>query len=902
MLGVDVVADDTVDQAQEDLTNGNTQSAVVRLKARLDEVPDDAAARLLLGNIYLDIDDATAAAQEFERALAAGAKDSDALIPLARALLAQGASAQLLERIPPPTDGEPQWQGELLGLRGAALLATGETDAAGDTFEQASQLAPDLALPLVGLAQLATINEDDDRARTLLERAIAAEPSSAQAWEAFGSLEYRQQRFEEAAAAFGEALEREPDQWLLRYRRALSNVEAKAVEAVRSDFEALRPYASTFPGILYLQGRLALLEDDPETAAQALEEFLGVAPGDPRARYYTALALLQSGRPAQAEERLIRLQAARPNNPMVAVLLTLTRLQDGNPEGAEEAIRPFAERPNATPPQLVLLRRAVLAQGRNDEALTLTARLADMQPESIEPRIALAQLSILSGDYAAALKHLKQAKSLAPDSLPTRLLTIRALLGVGDIEAAKRESRETLEQAPDDPVAQAIFASTLALDGDTDGAKAAFERALALNPSFTGAALALAALEAGNDRFDSAQATLESLLQADAGNTEAILALAELDRRDGDDAASSKRLHDALDRNPRDLRVRITLAQERLTDGDIDAGLRLLQDAPPDQAQTPALLRLRGRAELASDRADLAMVSFKRLTQQQPKRPQGYFLMAATAATIGDTDGVEQHLIDGLDRDQAQQLRRRTLARILAALPDDRSRENLLERLLAAAPTHPTVVTAHAGFALNQGGFEIALPALQQLYDDKPDDPVRLADLALAHERAGQIDRAFALLENWTATHPESSQPRMLLAEMALRANRIDTAKAQYRSILDTAAQNPIALNNLAMLLADEDPQSALPLAEQAYALRPQDPSFIDTLGTILLNLGQTRRALPLLAEAHAGSDDPSIGFRYAKALAATGQTRDARALLLEINLLPFPEKAQAEALLQKLR
>lgn len=902
VLGPAVAVDDVLQQAREDLREGRTQSAAIRLKTRLQQDPNDAAARLLLGQLHLDTGNPSAAVEEIDRALDLGADEIDALPALGRALLKNRDFDQLFERIQPPVSGDPNWRAELLGLRGAALLATQQIDRARRLFEQARELAPELALPLIGLAQLAAIDQDEQQLRSLLEQAVAAEPGSDQAWESLGALEQQQRRYAKAAEAFGEAIRRKPARWTLHYRRALANIELKERAAVREDLRILHRQAKRFPGIQYLRGRLALLEDDPAAATEAFEAYLRAVPEDPRGLYYAALALQQNGRLAQAEEYLFRLQASYPKNPMTATLLALTRLQSGNPKGAEEAIRPLAQATDATPGQLELLRRAVLAQGRSDEALALTERLVAMRPDETRPRIALAQQLIRSGDYATARDELEQVLSLAPTALDARILLIRAQIGLGDQAGAEQASKRLLEEWPDRALTHNVRAAVLALQGDRDAAKAAFEQALILDPASTRAALGLAALEIRSNQTGAARKTLAGLLQNDPGNTTAVLALASLDRHEGGTAAYTKRLAKALRKDPQDIALRLSMAGAFLNDGDGEAAERVLQETPPDQAESVAVLALRAQAALIDDRPEMALFTLKRVAQLQPDRPQVHFLMATTALEIGDSRAAEQHMLDGLEHDQAETLGRNSLARILNGLPHPGDREALLERLLSAAPSHKTLITAKAANALDQRDFDTALTLLKQARDDQPDDPVRVMDLARGYDRADQPTMALGTLQDWLDGHPEAAAPRMLLAEIALRNDRLDLAKAQYRKVLALSPQSPTALNNLAMLMADESPRRALPLAERAYDLRPDNPAFKDTLGTVLLNLGEIDRALPLLAEAHRGSEDPSISFRYAKALAAAGRSREARLLLLEINLRPFPEQAQAQTLLKELR
>ena len=68
-------------------------------------------------------------------------------------------------------------------------------------------------------------------------------------------------------------------------------------------------------------------------------------------------------------------------------------------------------------------------------------------------------------------------------------------------------------------------------------------------------------------------------------------------------------------------------------------------------------------------------------------------------------------------------------------------------------------------------------------------------------------------------------------------------AKKSYESALEASPNAAVAANNLAWILADErqDLDRALMLANQASALRPEDPQVFDTLGWVYMQNGCRR-------------------------------------------------------------
>ncbi|MEW6280979.1 MAG: tetratricopeptide repeat protein [Candidatus Eremiobacterota bacterium] len=76
--------------------------------------------------------------------------------------------------------------------------------------------------------------------------------------------------------------------------------------------------------------------------------------------------------------------------------------------------------------------------------------------------------------------------------------------------------------------------------------------------------------------------------------------------------------------------------------------------------------------------------------------------------------------------------------------------------------------------------------------------------------------------------------------------------------------------------------QDALPDAEEAARLAPEEPGVRDTLGLVYLGLGRTEAALKELERASQGSPDPGLRAHLGLALARSGQTKRARRAFLE--------------------
>ncbi|NPV47389.1 MAG: tetratricopeptide repeat protein [Armatimonadetes bacterium] len=96
---------------------------------------------------------------------------------------------------------------------------------------------------------------------------------------------------------------------------------------------------------------------------------------------------------------------------------------------------------------------------------------------------------------------------------------------------------------------------------------------------------------------------------------------------------------------------------------------------------------------------------------------------------------------------------------------------------------------------------------------------------------------------------PESIEERFVAGTELYMAGRLDEAVAQFREALVIDPDHALCANNLALVLADEqlDTASAVAWARRAVQAVPDDPKLIETLGWALARDGQYEQALRIL-------------------------------------------------------
>ena len=114
--------------------------------------------------------------------------------------------------------------------------------------------------------------------------------------------------------------------------------------------------------------------------------------------------------------------------------------------------------------------------------------------------------------------------------------------------------------------------------------------------------------------------------------------------------------------------------------------------------------------------------------------------------------------------------------------------------------------------------------------------------------------------------------------------------------MLDTDPKDTQVLNNLAWTGWQTKDPKALEYAETANTLAPNQPPIMDTLGTLLIEKGETARGVELLRKASSlAPDAPALRLSFAKALIKINQKGEAKKELEELAKLGDKFPAQSE-------
>ena len=893
--------DGLIAEARQYRQKGETKAAVIQLKNALQQAPNHAAARLLLGEVYLDAGDPLSAEKELRKAQTLGVKPVELMPALGKALLMLGQPDKVLAEI--RLDPASPEQIEVIGLRAEAYLSLGDVEQARQLFDLMLKQRPDYAEALLGLARIALGSAQFDQAGALLERSLAKQPGDIDTLRLKGDLLRIRGKNEEARLVYQQILALRPNNTFAHIDLANLHIQAGRFADAKTEIDAARKSAPNSLIVLHAQALLDFREGKQKAALEALQQVLRAAPDHMPSLLLIGAVQLALGSATQAEQYLRRFLEANPQHLYASKLLASVAFKNGKPELAFEILRPLlTSYPNDTE-LLALAGEAQMRMRQFSKAAGYFEKASQLSPQQASLHTALGVSRLGMGENARAIAELERSTAIDGKESRAGVMLVMALLRNKEYDKALEAVKAMERQQAANPVVLNLKGGVYLAKQDYAAARASFNQALGVDPVYLPALDNLTQLDLADKKPEQARKRYEAVLAKFPKNAGLMTALAKLAAAQDNKAEATRWLERASKENPDALAPAVLLGSYYLESGDGKKALALAQGLQTSNPTNPEAMALLAQAQAANGNLAGSLETYTKLAQLQPGSPNLQVRIAAIQLALNDQAGALQSVRRALSLQPDLLEAQVSEITLLLAKGSQGEALALARKIQLQRPRLPAGFKLEGDVLMTQNKPLAAAKLYEQAYAISNMGPL-VIQIHRALMAADKGPEAQARINTWLRDNPSDQITRLYLAGAKLARKEYRPAIEQYEKLLQQNPTHIVALNDLAWAYQQEKDPRALAMAERAYRQQAANPAVLDTLGWILVEAGNTARALPLLQKASTlAPDAPEIRYHLGAALAKSGDTKAARTQLEQLlaSNKQFPNRADAQALLAQL-
>lgn len=613
--------------------------------------------------------------------------------------------------------------------------------------------------------------------------------------------------------------------------------------------------------------RLYVTREKPDEAEAAIKKGIEACPASVTGYAEYGRFLMYANRDAEAEaqfEKAIALDTANIEAREAIAEFYTTSLQL---EKAERAYLDLVQIQENSPESRLVLAEFYTKSDRNDEAIDVLNQILTDAPEYVLARYRLGQIYLERREFARVNEQLEALFEINDDDVEALMLRARLRIQENRADGAVKDLEEVLKKLPSAREPLYLMSQARLALGQVDQANAFIADLERYHPAY---------LKTGLLKIQSAFT---------AGDPLAALKLSnELMETAGGATPNAENEPQAL----QDLRVRALSSR-----GLAYLNLGRVAEAKVDLRE---IMRL-------SPRSSSAMVNLAKVFIAERNNQAALDLyekaLAADANNFDAVSGIvtmsirlkqtakahaktDQLIASNADKNDVVAALRYLKSTLFTAENNVRAAENELTAAIELDQNYLPAYSAYASLLVGQSRADEAIAQYQKVIEKRP---------------AAQIYTLLGILED--------AQGKTGAAEKA------------YRKALEMSPETPIAANNLAWLLADNQGNldEALQLATMAVNKNQSVAGYYDTLGWVYLKKGLASPAVEQLKKAVALEDanahktgaavNPGYRVRLGMALAKTGDKASARreveTSLRSIDFLSHREVTEARRILASL-
>lgn len=348
----------------------------------------------------------------------------------------------------------------------------------------------------------------------------------------------------------------------------------------------------------------------------------------------------------------------------------------------------------------------------------------------------------------------------------------------------------------------------------------------------------------------------------------------------GDFDAAAIQLQDVMKIRPDFLPGKQLWAQCASQKGDSNRALQLSEEVLQVDPRNLQMRLIRSSSLLALGEKEKAKDELKRIVADAPNSADARFQLAYLAFTEERFKDAEAGFEELRKLNPGDPRGVIGIVETKVAEKDFSTAIRMMEAELEKDPRRNDLRLALANILVRAEKFDEAIKQFQSLIAASPKSADLHLKLGETFRRKGDINAAIEEFRKASQLAPNDPNPMQLLAVLLEGTGKRAEARPLYEQILRVQPDNPVALNNLAFIKAEEgsDLDQALTLAQRARQKVPTSNDIADTLGWIYIKKNLTDDAVRIFKEiVDKEPKNPIYRYHLAMALFQKGDRPSAR-------------------------
>lgn len=500
-------------------------------------------------------------------------------------------------------------------------------------------------------------------------------------------------------------------------------------------------------------GGAYLSNEDAVSARRIFSDILSrKRPSPIAARIGLACALDQLDRVEQSLEQLRIVQKEDPLNPAVLFCLGFCHERCGR---EIEAINYYQDALDVCPTLRNARERLAaifLKQDQLDPAIHHYTELCRLDPQQTELHLTLANLLLKAEDYSEAVRRYEHAVALEPDNWTVHEDAVTAYEKAGLFREAIEHLHDMIEKQPDFADTRLRLGDLYARIGNDDAAMDQYERAVELAPDYLEANVRLATQHLRSGRYEEAARWFAFALELNDRLLSAYVGMGVAQHAGGREAEAMASFESARNIEPNSTLLFSEVSRMHLRAAAVKQADHFLPscvdvDAGSEEAPDPTI-----HTDLISEQIE----RHRNALASRPNHADIHYRLGLLLRNRGQLDDAIACFESAVEINPSYM---KALIKLGLALHEAERTDEAIEAFKKAVDLHPEYLDLHYRLGLlfaQKHQFELAVEQFEHAAEGNPGNVEFQANLALALQNMGLIDRAHATWEIVRELDPNS--------------------------------------------------------------------------------------------------------------------------------------------------